>query len=67
MSNDKELNKLQPTDRSITRRGSARKDALHHTSHKGPQPGSADEGNDQQIDGQQPEIPKVGSRDAPGG
>jgi hypothetical protein len=43
------------------------KDALHHKFHKGPQPGSADESNDQQIEGQQPEIPKVGSRDAPGG
>ena len=57
------------------------KDALHHKFHKGPQPSSAVEKNDQQsqaraqqdsvdmqqIEGQQPEIPKVGSRDAPGG
>ena len=57
------------------------KDALHHKFHKGPQPSGTDEKNDQQsqaraqqdsvdmqqIEGQQPEIPKVGSRDAPGG
>jgi hypothetical protein len=57
------------------------KDALHHKFHKGPQPSGRDEKNDQQaqaraqqdsidmqqIEGQQPEIPKVGSRDAPGG
>jgi hypothetical protein len=57
------------------------KDALHNKFHKGPQRGGADEKNDQesqaraqqdsvdmqQIEGQQPEIPKVGSRDAPGG
>jgi hypothetical protein len=47
------------------------KDALHHKFHKDPidekteqQPDSDDA---QQIEGQQPEIPKVGSRDAPGG
>jgi hypothetical protein len=57
------------------------KDALHHKFHKGPQQSGPDEKNDQQsqtraqqdsldmqqIEGQQPEIPKVGSRDAPGG
>jgi hypothetical protein len=57
------------------------KDALHHKIHKGPQQSRADEKNDQasqaraqqdsvdmqQIEGQQAEIPKVGSRDAPGG
>jgi hypothetical protein len=56
------------------------KDALHHKFHKGPHPSGADENNQQsqaraqqdsvdmqQIEGQQPEIPKVGSRDAPGG
>jgi hypothetical protein len=57
------------------------KDALHHKFHKGRQPGSADDKNDQQsqaraqqdsvdmqqLEEQQPEIPKVGSRDAPGG
>jgi hypothetical protein len=57
------------------------KDALHHKFHRGPQPSGTDEKNDQQsqaraqqdsidmqqIEGQQPEIPKVGSRDAPGG
>jgi hypothetical protein len=57
------------------------KDALHHKFHKGPQPSAEEEKNDQksqaraqqdsvdmqQIEGQQPEIPKVGSRDAPGG
>jgi hypothetical protein len=57
------------------------KDALHHKFHKGPQQSSQDEKNDQksqaraqqdsadmqQLEGQQPEIPKVGSRDAPGG
>jgi hypothetical protein len=57
------------------------KDALHHKFHKGPRQSGSDEMNDQQsqaraqqdsidmqqIEGQQPEIPKVGSRDAPGG
>lgn len=57
------------------------KDALHHKFHNGPRVSGADEKNDQQsqaraqqdsvdmqqIEGQQPEIPKVGSRDAPGG
>jgi hypothetical protein len=57
------------------------KDALHHKFHKGPLRSDPDEKNDQQsqaraeqdnvdmqqIEGQQPEIPKVGSRDAPGG
>ena len=54
------------------------KDALHHKFHRGPQRGGADEKNDQgsqakaQRDGVdmsegQSEIPKVGSRDAPGG
>ena len=42
-----------------------RKDALHHGVHKAPLPGvkHAPEGDV----GQQAEIPKVGSRDAPGG
>jgi hypothetical protein len=41
------------------------KDALHHKVHKPPLPGVKDatEGDA----GQQAEIPKVGSRDAPGG
>lgn len=57
------------------------KDALHHKFHNGPRPSAGDEKSDHQsqaraqqdsvdmqpIDGQQPEIPKVGSRDAPGG
>jgi hypothetical protein len=55
------------------------KDALHHKFHKDPQPSGADEKKDQRsqaraqqdsVDIQsegQPEIPKVGSRDAPGG
>jgi hypothetical protein len=57
------------------------KDALHHKFPKGPKPSAADEKNPQQSqaraqqdsvdmqqeEGQQPEIPKVGSRDAPGG
>jgi hypothetical protein len=57
------------------------KDALHHKFHKGPHPNAEGEKSDQrsqvraqqddvdmqQIEGQQPEIPKVGSRDAPGG
>jgi hypothetical protein len=56
------------------------KDALHHKFHKGPQGSGDAEKNDQgsrataQEDGVdmqpsdgQPEIPKVGSRDAPGG
>jgi hypothetical protein len=37
-------------------------DAAHHKVHKNLQPGVADS-----EAGQQPEIPKVGSRDAPGG
>ena len=44
------------------------KDALHHKFHHEPRTGSPDEMNDPQSTvGQQPEIPKVGSRDAPGG
>jgi hypothetical protein len=57
------------------------RDALHHKFHKGPHPSGEAEKSDQQsqaraqqdnvdmqqIEGQQPEIPKVGSRDAPGG
>jgi hypothetical protein len=57
------------------------KDAQHHKFHKEPRPSSEDEKHAQrskaraqqdsvdmqQIEGQQPEIPKVGSRDAPGG
>jgi hypothetical protein len=57
------------------------KDASHHKFHNGPRPSAETEKNDrrsqeraqqdsvdmQQIEGQQPEIPKVGSRDAPGG
>jgi hypothetical protein len=55
-------------------------DALHHKFHKGPRPSGADKKDDQgsqaraqqdSVDMQpsegQPEIPKVGSRDAPGG
>jgi hypothetical protein len=57
-------------------------DAAHHKVHKSREPGGADarraqhsQGGPQQDDadmnqseaGQQPEIPKVGSRDAPGG
>jgi hypothetical protein len=40
------------------------KDALHHKFHSSPQPDTAAETNEA---GEQPEIPKVGSRDAPGG
>jgi hypothetical protein len=57
------------------------KDALHHKFHNGQQSGGSDQKADQQsqaraqqdsvdmqqIEGQQPEIPKVGSLDAPGG
>jgi hypothetical protein len=57
------------------------KDAQHHKFHKESRPSSGDEKNAQrskaraqqdsvdmqQIEGQHPEIPKVGSRDAPGG
>jgi hypothetical protein len=57
------------------------KDALHHKFHDRPRVSVEDERNDQQsqaraqqdsvemqqIEGQQPEIPKVGSLDAPGG
>jgi hypothetical protein len=56
-------------------------DALHHKFPNGPQSSAADEKHAQksqaraqqdsvdmqQSEGQQPEIPKVGSRDAPGG
>jgi hypothetical protein len=57
-------------------------DAAHHKVHKSPQPGATDTRSGQQSQGrpqkddtaiseseagQQPEIPKVGSRDAPGG
>jgi hypothetical protein len=58
-----------------------RKDGLHHKFHSGAQAGESDQKADQQsqaraqqdsvdmqqIEGLQPEIPKVGSRDAPGG
>jgi hypothetical protein len=57
------------------------KDALHHKFHNGQQSSGSDQMVDQQsqaraqqdsvdmqqIEGQQPEIPKVGSLDAPGG
>jgi hypothetical protein len=57
------------------------KDALHHKFSNGAKPSAASEKNSQrsqaraqqdsvdmqQDEGQQPEIPKVGSRDAPGG
>jgi len=57
------------------------KDAFHHKFQGGPRTRTEDEKNDQQsqaraqqdsidmqqLEGQQPEIPKVGSRDAPGG
>jgi hypothetical protein len=57
------------------------KDDLHHKFHKAARQSGADATNDrqsqartqqdsvdmQEIDGQQPEIPKVGSLDAPGG
>jgi hypothetical protein len=57
------------------------KDALHHKFHIGSRPSAEAAEKDrrsqeraqqdsvdmQQIEGQQPEIPKVGSRDAPGG
>jgi hypothetical protein len=39
-----------------------RQDAAHHKVHKRPQPDAAET-----EPGQQPEIPKVGSLDAPGG
>ena len=39
-------------------------DALHHKFHSGPRPDAAAETSEA---GEQPEIPKVGSRDAPGG
>jgi len=57
-------------------------DAAHHKFHSSPHQGVADAQRDQQLQGgpqqddgdmsqseagQQPEIPKVGSRDAPGG
>jgi hypothetical protein len=67
MSNDKEPNNSNRRTGQSQDAVRHEKDALHHKFHKGPQLGNADEGNDQQIDGQQPEIPKVGSRDAPGG
>jgi hypothetical protein len=42
-----------------------REDALHNKRHKSPLPGVKDVNENDA--GQQPEIPKVGSRDAPGG
>jgi hypothetical protein len=43
-------------------------DALHHKFHKAPPGSTADEvKQDTQPSEGQPEIPKVGSRDAPGG
>jgi hypothetical protein len=55
-------------------------DARHHKFHNGPLPNGADEKTDQksqaraqqdsvdiQSEGQQPEVPKVGSKDALGG
>ena len=42
-----------------------REDALHNKLHKSPLPGVKDANKNEA--GQQPEIPKVGSRDAPGG
>jgi hypothetical protein len=53
------------------------RDALHHKFHKGPEDQKAstqsqaraqqDSVDMQQLEGQQPEIPKIGSSDAPGG
>lgn len=42
-----------------------REDALHNKPQKSPLPGVKDPNENEA--GQQPEIPKVGSRDAPGG
>jgi hypothetical protein len=46
------------------------KDALHHKLHKDPEAGKSaeqlDSDSEQQIE-ELPEVPKVGSRDAPGG
>jgi hypothetical protein len=65
---------LKVSDRQVGQSQDAirhQKDAVHHKFHKGPVDGKTDQqlGDDdaQQIEGQQPEIPKVGSRDAPGG
>jgi hypothetical protein len=76
--NDTEQNTGQQSQDALRHR----QDAAHHKFHKSPQGGAADthrgqrsEGGPQQDDSdinqsdaeQQPEIPKVGSRDAPGG
>jgi hypothetical protein len=72
-------NKSDHTDQGSQDAVRHEKDALHHKFHNTPQPSRADERKNQrsqaraqqdsvdiQSDGQ-PEIPKVGSRDAPGG
>jgi len=66
-SDDKDANTTAPTPVADRQTGQSQdairhqRDALHHKFHKGL------EDDMQQPEGQQPEIPKVGSRDAPGG
>ena len=55
---DKEQNTGQQSQDALRHQ----QDAAHHKVHKSPLPGAADSDA-----GLQPEIPKVGSRDAPGG
>lgn len=68
MSNENtDVNTTGPTPVSDRETGQSQdairhqRDALHHKFHKDP------EDDLQQLEGQQPEIPKVGSLDAPGG
>jgi hypothetical protein len=56
--NDKEQRTGQQSQDALRHQ----QDAAHHKAHKSPLPGAADSDA-----GLQPEIPKVGSRDAPGG
>jgi hypothetical protein len=82
MSNDNnDANGVYPSDQAGQGSQDAirhQKAALHHKFHNGSQSSGADQRNDQQSqasahsvdlqsEGQPPEIPKVGSRDAPRG
>ncbi len=66
-NHDKDANTTAPNPVADRQTGQSQdairhqRDALHHKFHKSP------EGDSQQLEEQQPEIPKVGSRDAPGG
>ena len=66
-NHDKDANTTAPTPVADRQTGQSQdairhqRDASHHKFHRGP------EDDMQQLEQQQPEIPKVGSRDAPGG